>query len=333
VTLGLALTSFACGGSAPPPPAATAAPPVKTAAERVKMYQDCWQQYNDKNWAAFEKCYAEQATSEAVDSTPPMTRGRAAIMERDKVFAAAFPDRRGEVVLVLANDTRMASVAVWMGTHEGDLPGPDGKPIPATKKKVGVYLAHLAETDQTGSHVVADAVYADDGTLMSQLGLLKMPARKVMAMSGAPPTVVIARNDETERANVAAFQAWMDAGNKHDWKAFDGFLADNYKLIDITQPADMNKKQSLALIQQFAKGFPDMKLATTRSWGAGDYVAVEGSFAGTNTGALPALGIAKATGKPVSARFFEVVKFQNGKAVEDWMFFNGAAFAAQLGLK
>ena len=41
----------------------------------------------------------------------------------------------------------------------------------------------------------------------------------------------------------------------------------------------------------------------------------------------------KKTGKKVTMHFCEIVKFADGKQVEDYLFFNGAAFAAQLGMK
>lgn len=333
LALGVLTVTSACGGSTPPPPPTAAAVIVKAPAERVKWYLDCWQYYNDKSWTAFQNCYTEQATSELVDSNPPMVTGRTAIIDRDKMLADAFPDRKGEVVLVLNNGSHIASVAIWMGTNDGAMPGPDGKPIPATHKKAGLYLAHTIETDAAGAQGTADAVYSDDATMLVQLGLMKMPVRKVMAMSGAAPIVVIAKNDDTERANLAAFQNFADAANKHDIKAYETLLADDYRLIDITQPADMTKKQAIAAMQQYSKAFPDMRATIPTVWAAGDFVVLAGTFTGTNKGAAPAIGLAKATGKSISVRFFEILRYEGGKVKEDWTFFNGAAFATQLGMK
>jgi len=35
----------------------------------------------------------------------------------------------------------------------------------------------------------------------------------------------------------------------------------------------------------------------------------------------------------VIGRFCEIVKFEGGKATDDYLFYNGAAFMAQLGVK
>jgi predicted ester cyclase len=67
-------------------------------------------------------------------------------------------------------------------------------------------------------------------------------------------------------------------------------------------------------------------------WGAGDYVVTEGTFGGTNKGAMPAMGIKKATGKSVKVRFVEITRIEAGKIKEDWLVFDSLAFATQLGL-
>src|SRR5690349_6604065 len=64
--------------AAPPAPAAApaeapkpAAPPPATADERSKWFKDCWALFNAKDWAKFQNCYAENATTEQVDMGMP----------------------------------------------------------------------------------------------------------------------------------------------------------------------------------------------------------------------------------------------------------------------
>jgi len=205
--------------------------------------------------------------------------------------------------------------------------------MPATNKKVGLLMAHIVEFDATGMQVTRDTGYFEEGTMLAQLGVLKQPARPVMAPTGTAATVVIARNDAAETANLAAARAMVETFNKHDLKGLEATMADNYKLIEIGQSADKDKKGSLASTKEFFAGFPDVASTPTSTWAAGDYVVIEGSISGTNKGPLPSMGITKATGKTVKGRFFEILKYENGKIIEDWLFYNGAAFAAQLGLK
>jgi predicted ester cyclase len=328
------LAAAACGESAPPPPPpAPPPPPPKTAEQRVAWYQDCWRLYNEKNYDAFGRCYSDTATAEAVDTGAPVARGRTAILDANRARDASFSDRSGDVRLVLANGPRIASVAIYTGTNDGPLPSPDGKPMPATKRRFGHYLAHTVELDPTGSMAVADASYFDEGTLMAHLGLNKAPARKPLTPAGAPPTVVIARNDATEAANAAAFRAAIDTLNKKDMKAFASLIADDYKAIDVASAADQNKKEALNGLTAYTRAFPDLSLNLDTVWAAGDYVVATGTFTGTNTGPMPSMGLKKPTGRKVNVRFIEILKFAGGKPQEDWTFYNGAAFASQLGLK
>src|SRR6187200_353769 len=117
-------------------------------------YQACWEQFNNKQWDQFQNCYSENAVSEAVDSTPPVINGRTAIIERGKADALTFPDRRGEVRLILLNGDHIASVALFTATNTGEMPGPDGKPMKPTGKPIGMLIGHLIDADATGSRAV-----------------------------------------------------------------------------------------------------------------------------------------------------------------------------------
>jgi predicted ester cyclase len=102
---------------------------------------------------------------------------------------------------------------------------------------------------------------------------------------------------------------------------------------DVAAPADqVGKKAVEKSYKEMFKGFSDLKLEVTRTWAAGDYLVSEGSFVGTNDGAMPSMGVNKPTGKKVSSRYLEIDKIVNGKVKNMWVFDNGMAFAMQLGL-
>jgi predicted ester cyclase len=324
------VTLVACSEPAPPPP--PPAPPVATAEQRAQWYQACWDQFNNKQWDQFQNCYSENAVSEAVDSTPSSTNGRTAIIEHGKADAVTFPDRRGEVRLVLVNGDHIASVALFTATNTGEMPGPDGKPMKPTGKSIGFLMGHVIDVDAAGARAVREATYVDQGTMAAQLGLSPAPARVAEKSTGAVTKVVIAKNDATEKANLDATRASIDAFNRHDLKAIEAGTPDNYRLIEIAQPKDLDKKGSLGTLKELFGGFSDVTLTPQTMWAAGDYVVVEGTLTGTNTGDLKSMGVKK-TGKKVTMRYFDIVRFENGKGVEEWLFYNGAAFASQLGLK
>jgi predicted ester cyclase len=328
----LVALASACSEPAPPPPPPAPAPATPEA--RVKLYTTCWDQFNSKALDQFQNCYSDNATSETVDSAsqPPVT-GRAAIMDVIKKEGESFPDRRGDLKLVLGNGSRIAGVALYTATNSGPMPGPDGKPMPATNKKVGMLIGHTIELDAMGTHATRESAYIEEETLAGQLGLSPQPVRPVMAPSGGAPEIVIAKNDAKESANIAAVRAMMDAGNKHDLKAVEAMLADDYKLVEIGQSKDLDKKAAIASNKDFLKAFPDITSTANDVWAAGDYVVIVGKVDGTNSGTMPAMGIKKATGKKFTGRFLEICKMENGKVKQDWLFYNGSTLASQLGLK
>ena len=329
----LVALASACSEPAPPPPPPPAPAPA-TADARIKLYTTCWDQFNAKAFDQFQNCFSDDATSEAVDSVQPKLTGRAAIMDVIKKEAESFPDRKGELKLVLGNGSRIAGVALYTATNTGPMPGPDGKPMPATNKKIGLLMGHTIELDAMGTHAARESAYVEEGTVAGQLGLSKHAGvRPVMAATGGAPEIVIAKNDATETANIAAVRAMMDAGNKHDIKAVEAMLTDDYKLVEIGQPKDLDKKAAIASNKDFLKAFPDITSTASDVWAAGDYVVIVGKVDGTNKGAFPGMGIMKATGKKFTGRFLEICKMENGKVKQDWLFYNGSTLATQLGMK
>jgi hypothetical protein len=47
---------------------------------------------------------------------------------------------------------------------------------------------------------------------------------------------------------------------------------------------------------------------------------------------MPAMGLKKASNKPVSVRYLDITRWVGGKLKEEWLFYDGMAMARQLGL-
>jgi predicted ester cyclase len=330
------LAAAACGGSAPqqqaPAPAAPPGPKVLTPAERASWYQDCWTRFNNKDWDAFKGCYADTIESDQVDSGQPVVKGADAVVAMTKQISSAFPDMKGTGELILVNGDTIVGIFVITGTQTGELAMPGGKPIPATNKPVGYLQAHLVQTDSTGGKVVKEEFYSDTGTMMAQLGLSPAPARPVMTSPAAAPVVVLAAGTPAELSNVEAARAQMAMFNSHDAKGTAAFNAPDVVVHDVTAPKDMTSAENMSGAEDMFKAFPDAKLVVSSIWGAGDYVVVMGRFEGTNKGPFARMGIKKATGKPVAVRYIEITNWKDGKIKEDWLFYDGMAIAAQLGM-
>ena len=335
----------ACGSPEPAKPAdgSKAAVNPVTDQDRVQWYQDCWNDFNAHKWDDFKKCYADNATSAQGGYGKADLTGPDAIVAGSQDFAKSFPDGMGEPQLILVNGNKIASLYVVKGTNSGPLKAPDGKEMPPTNKKFGLLVGHYIESGPAANsetvggairslRVVKEVAVMDGGTLANQLGLSKNPARPVMDKGAAMPQVVIAKNDDTERKNVELDKAAAEAFTKHDLAAADSFLADDVVTHDMTSPKDLTKKENSDMSKQFMTAFSDAKLNISSMWGAGDYVAVIGIFEGTNDGDFPAMQLKK-TGKKVSLPFIGIDRFEGGKIKENWLIFDTAAFAAQLGMK
>ncbi len=328
---------------APPPATAAAAPasapmeakkeepkPVPlTPEQKVKAYQDGWAAFNAKDFAKFQGIWADNATSTKLDMGPPLV-GPAAIAGDAKAFATAFPDVTGELELTLVNGNNAVGIALMRGTQKGTYETPMG-PVPATNKKVGFLAAHGIELNDAGKAQTEWLAY-DGGTVAGQLGLMPMPHRKVIETGWTDKPVVIATGSDAEKANVAAFTKEVEGFNKHDAAGSLSNAADDLVFSELSAPADRTgKKEAVKGMEEMFKAFPDAKLDVKSVWGAGDYVVATGTWGGTNTGDMPSAHMKK-TGKAVSVQFVEIDKFAAGKTKNIWIFSNGAAVAAQLGM-
>jgi predicted ester cyclase len=332
---GFIVAALACGGAQPREEAAGTAPEaprVLTAAERAAWYQECWAHFNAKDWDRYRSCYADNVESEEVDSGHPVARGIEAAVAVTMGVAEGFPDIKGTAELILVKGDTIVSIYLLNGTHTGSLLGPDGVSIPPTNKPIGLYQAHLVQVDASGNKVVKEQYYLDSGTMLSQIGVNPAPARPVAQSAAAQPVVVIAAGTPAELSNVDLLRAQMAAYNSHDATAVSAYSAPDFVYHDMATPADQTAKESHASTVEFFKAFPDARLAPGSAWGAGDYVVVTGRFEGTNTGAMPSMGVQKPTGNAVSARYLDISRWEDGKVTEEWLFYDGMAITRQLGL-
>jgi predicted ester cyclase len=321
------------GGSAvetkPAPPPPPPPPPPKTQDEIAARYQECWGLWNDGKYDDFKGCYASDATSEDPGSGKPAVSGTDAIIEDAKAQKSGVPDMKGALQLVLVNGNKAAGVAVLMGTNTEALKTPMGE-IKPSKKKVGAVFGHLVEFNDAGA-VTKQWGFYDIATLLGQIGASKMPGRKAVTKAPKTTEVVLAKNDDKEKANLASFDALTDAFNKHDVKALGAALGDKVVWSEVAAPGDQTKKQVLKDMPLMWKGFSDLTFNVKDKWAAGDYVVAVESFDGTNDGDLPMMKLKK-TGKKVSTPFLAIHKFENGKNTATWIFYQGIDFATQLGM-
>lgn len=313
------------------PPPQPEKPKLDTAEDKVAFFKACTDHMNAKDWEKFGACYTESATFEHVDSGMPATTGRDAIVASLKDMAAAYPDLAITPTMTLVNGNKIASVGVFAGTNSGAMKSPEGE-MPATNKKVGVWYFSMVEVDPAAGGVSKESLFSDMGTMMGQLGMHKMPHRAAVDKPTGEPTVVIAKDDDAEKANVEAYKKNLEAFNKKDTKAMMAMWDAKAVMHDYGSPADSDMKKSMKMMAEIQKAFPDAKGEIVDIWGAGEYVVAVMKNTGTNKGPMPSMGLKKPTNKPMSFTGADVIKVTNGKAVESWSFYNAMAIAQQLGM-
>lgn len=308
----------------------SAAEPVKpkTPEELAKRYEECGNYLNDKKLDQFADCLAPDIVSEAPGGMPTRN-GRDAVIATFKNEEAGFPDMKGEPVLTLVSGHTVIGVRLITGTNSGPMKTPMGE-MPKTDKKVGFMIGHILEIDDAG-RAKHSWDFMDFATMHGQLS--PDPKHPVRAVTDKAPMheVALAKDDDKEKANLAAFNKLIDAFNKHDAKAFSDLVADDVVWSEQPQPKDENKKELMANLPEMWKGFSDLKFTVTSSWAAGDYVAAVESFDGTNDGDISMMKLKK-TGKKLSLPFLAIHKLDGGKVKATWIFFQGMQFAQQLGL-
>lgn len=244
-------------------------------------------------------------------------------------FAAAFPDVAGAPQLVLASKDTVAGLAVIAGTHGGPLPGPGDKPIAATNMKIG-YMFGLV-TDIADGGVAKERQYADNTTLLAQLGVIKAPTRPVMTAAAAAPTVVVSTGSDTERANVETFRANMTAFNARDVKTLTDMNTADGVFHDYTQPK-LRREGQHRRARRTVQRLPRCETRSGHVVGRWRLRGDRGHVQRHQHRRGAVVGMKKPSGKSAKVRFLEITKIEGGKIKEDWLVFDSAAFAGQLGL-
>jgi len=300
--------------------------PVKMTDEQLsRKIIACWKAFDAADDASFGKCYTDKSVHTMADSVPPMTAtGSQAIVAATKPFRAAFPDIKHDLQLVLVNGTHSAVIFLAKGTNSGSLMG-----MPPTGKKVGFLGAQALTTSETGD-LLTDTFYVDQSTMMGQLGFNPMPHPEAIESLAAEPTVVLAKNDDTEKANVEMVKTAFEAFNAHDAEKLASNYADDAVFKYVPDKEEVKGAPAIKdALGQYFKMTTDVACTLGDVWAAGDYVVVEGHSKGTHDGDM---GEMKATNKPYEYSELHVFKIANGKVAEHWIFSNSLAFAVQVGL-
>ncbi|HZQ64825.1 MAG TPA: ester cyclase [Gaiellaceae bacterium] len=131
----------------------------------------------------------------------------------------------------------------------------------------------------------------------------------------------------------AAFDSWLAAFNAHDEAAMRDVTSDDSVF---EGPGGVHLEGVDAVLGYslgWLNAFSDAKLTAHTVVADGDWVAMTGTFTGTHDGTLsgPA-GDVPATGRRLEGRCSQLVRFADGKAVEEHLYYDQMDVISQLGL-
>ena len=153
----------------------------------------------------------------------------------------------------------------------------------------------------------------------------------MLAACGGGPTPEQQALMDKEAANKATFEKMNQAWNTGDEKLLGECLADNFvnHNPDPMIPGS-GKEAYIAAMKSYLASSPDMKGEGKVMLVDGDWVAGVAMVHGTNTGDMgPGM---PATNKAWEASGIDVIRFENGKAVEDWSGFDVMKMMSDLGM-
>lgn len=275
----------------------------------------------------YRACFAEKTKVGMIDAVPPqpMATTPKEVLVQVGVFRNAFPDFKAEMQLILVSGRKAATVGLLSGTHGGRSLG-----MPPTNKPLNMFSAQTLQFDDA-DHIVDERDFIDHATLLNQLGVLETAGSPAKETPWPEKVRVTAKDDATEKANLAAFQTSSAAEAKGDYAAAASIYADDavFRFMPST-----DETKGRAAIEKSKKDYAaanqDFKITITDAWAAGNWVVAEAITKGTMANDLA--GAEGTKGKTWEQTSLELLEFADGKVKRHLSFGNGLKFAADVGL-
>ena len=291
----------------------------------IQRVEGCWASYIAWDKDKFRACYADKTEVGAVDGIPPESaRTPQDVVVLNGTYRNAFPDFQADIQMILVNGKKVATVVLQSGTHKGRSLG-----MPPTNKKMMLYYGEAREFDDKGQ-TIRERAYADQTTLLQQLGVqegLNVPTSE----KPWPAKVrVVAKNDDAEKANLAAFKASFEALSKGDAAGFSAPYAEDATYRYMPQNVIITGPKQIAKARDYSAVANPIEMSLKDAWAAGDWVVGETTVKGTLSQDFA--GVKGTKGKTWEQTSLELLEFSGGKVKRHLVFANGLKFAVDVGL-
>jgi steroid delta-isomerase-like uncharacterized protein len=235
-----------------------------------------------------------------------------------------FPDFRIGVRTIFVKNDVVVREWVITGTHKGEFAG--AKP---TNRTIGVRGADVLNFTSDGLIRRAHR-YFDTTTVLSQLGLMKAPARAITTLPAGEPEWHIAKGIPEEDKLVAVAKTIGGAFENGSETDFVGALSEIPSWSDVAQPKDLTGRASAKqFFGMFTRAFPDAKTTYDALFGVDDFVVSESSMTATHAGPL---GPLNPTNKPVTMHRLDIMVVREGRLASGSRYSNSFEVLGQEGL-
>jgi steroid delta-isomerase-like uncharacterized protein len=138
----------------------------------------------------------------------------------------------------------------------------------------------------------------------------------------------------SEQENIKAASSFFDAWNSGDLSKSAPYEASDMKVEAPGAPGPLDREQNRKYNQNFLTAFPGSKFEVVLSVAQGDYVVMNWTITGKNTGALqsPTGSTIPPTGKVSTLVGSTTSLIKNGKVAHAWNYWDMASLLGQLGL-
>ena len=122
---------------------------------------------------------------------------------------------------------------------------------------------------------------------------------------------------------------YQEVVNERRFDAMDDFVAEDVVDHEVPPGFPAGRDGVKAYIGAFVEAVPDLQIEVHQLFGEGDLAAGRATWSGTQEGELPGI---PATGKRFSIDSIDIVRFEDGRAVEHWGVTDNLGLLTQLGV-
>lgn len=136
-------------------------------AARLKAIEETVKAFNERNWDDYLSHFSQSVVTYEPDE-PEFIVGLSGLKNRLATYTRAFPDVRLEAERLFGEDDLVCLNSLWIGTHKGPLPGPRGKVIEPSNKRVRVHGCSVFRFKD--ERIIEFYGYYDQLELLGQVG-------------------------------------------------------------------------------------------------------------------------------------------------------------------